>query len=337
MGAFVASSMEIAGYLGELVGYKAGLALTREELAEHLSETPDIRDTVLVTENRQVRLRSEEFEEAVSGLLYRVGNIPTPRPLPPGLAVRRRFQDDPVHSKVVDEILTRSLELLKGEVNTPKGTPLDPRRLLEAVATEFGPPGFNIATALIDEFALQLHISPWAPRQSFDWDDTLQLRDLFVSESLETQYGKFFDQRFIDFLARNPLRLDEINWRRFEGLAGEFFYNAGFRVEMGSGRGDGGVDIRVWAPTDDFEKPPLILVQCKRQREKVSQVIIKALWADVLDEGAQSGLIVTTSALTPSADAVRKARGYSIDAAERRTVQEWIEQLRSPGSGTFLA
>ena len=40
MGAFIASSMTIAGYLGEIVGYKAGLALTREELGEHLSDTP---------------------------------------------------------------------------------------------------------------------------------------------------------------------------------------------------------------------------------------------------------------------------------------------------------
>ena len=43
MGAFWTESMSIAGHLGELVGYKAGLALTREELAEHLSDTPDIR------------------------------------------------------------------------------------------------------------------------------------------------------------------------------------------------------------------------------------------------------------------------------------------------------
>ena len=106
---------------------------------------------------------------------------------------------------------------------------------------------------------------------------------------------------------------------------------------MGPGRADGGVDIRVWDPADNVGKPPLILVQCKRQRDKVSQVVLNALWADVSDEGAQSGLIVTTSALTPSAETVRKARGYPITAVERGTLQDWIEQLRTPGSGTFLA
>ena len=123
--------------------------------------------------------------------------------------------------------------------NTPQGTPLDPLPIFETVATEFGRPGLNIATALIDEIALQLHTSPWMPRRWFDWDDTVQLRDLFLSESLKTQYGTFFDQRFVDYLARNFGRIDEIHWRKFEGLAGEFFEREGFRVEMGPGRADG--------------------------------------------------------------------------------------------------
>ena len=87
MGAFLTTSMWIAGHLGELVGYKAGLALTREELAEHLLDTPDFRDAVLVEEDRWVHVRSEEYEEVVNGLLYQVGNIPTRDPSPPVLAV----------------------------------------------------------------------------------------------------------------------------------------------------------------------------------------------------------------------------------------------------------
>ena len=338
MGAFTTNSRSIAGHLGELVGYKAGLALTREELAEHLSDAPDIRNAVFVAEDRWVRVRSEDYEAAVSKLLYRVGNIPTADPLPPVLAVSRRFAHDPTHSEVVEKVLTRCLELLENQIdNSPQGTPLDPSHLIETVAAEFGHPGVNIAIALLDALVLQQHTSPWVPSRWFDWDDTAQLHDLFLSEGLETQYGTFFDQRFVDYLARNFGRVDEIHWRKFEGLAGEFFEREGFRVEMGPGRADGGVDIRVWDPADNVGKPPLILVQCKRQRDKVSQVVLKALWADVSDEGAQSGLIVTTSALTPSAETVRKARGYPITAVERGTLQDWIEQLRTPGSGTFLA
>ena len=338
MGAIWARSMSIAGHLGELVGYKAGLALTREELADHLVDAPDIRDAILEPEDRWVRVRSEEYESAVSGLLYRVGNLPTPHPLPPVLAVFQRYQHEPTHNEVLEEVLTRCVELLADEVpNTPQGASLDHSHLLETVAAEFGRPGLSIATALLEAIARGQQASPWVHRRWFDWEETAQLRDLFLSEGLETQYGTFLDQRFIDYLARNFQRIDEIHWRKFEGLAGEFFERGGVRVEMGPGRGDGGVDVRVWAPMDDVAKPPLVLVQCKRQQQKVSQVIVKALWADVSDERARSGLIVTTSALTPSAEAVRTARGYPIAAVERQTLRNWIEKLRSPGSGTFLA
>ena len=338
MGAFVINSIEIAGHLGELVGYKAGLALTREEIAEHLVDIPDIRKIVLAEENRRVRVRSEEYQAAFTMLLYQVGNLATPDPLLPVQAVTRRFAHDPTHSKVLDEVINRCLEVLEDQRrNKPEGAPLDGNQLLETVATEFGPPGLKITKALIGEIFLQVHISPWGSRRQFDWDDTAQLQDLFRSESLETQYGTFFDQRFVDYLAQNFGRIGDIHWRKFEGLAGEFFKRAGFQVEMGPGRRDGGVDIRVWSPAEDVAKPPLILVQCKRHKDKVDQVVVKALWADVSHERAQSGLIVTTSALTPGAEITRKARGYRIDAVERPTLRDWIEQLRSPGSGTFLA
>ena len=236
MGAFVASSRWIAGHLGETVGYKAGLALTREEIAAHLSDAPDFRDAVLLEEDLWVRVRSEDYESVVMKLLYRVGNIPTADSLPPVTAVYRRFGHNTPHSEIIEEVLTRCLELFDSQIaNSPHGTPLDPVQLLETVAAEFGPSGIDIAAMLIESIALQLHTTPWAPRRWFDWENTVDLHDLFLSESLETKYGTFFDQRFVDYLSQNFGRIDEINWRKFEGLAGEFFERAGFRVKMGPG------------------------------------------------------------------------------------------------------
>ena len=120
MGAFTTSSRWIAGHLGETVGYKAGLALTREEIAAHLSDAPDFRDIVLAAEDRWVRVRSEDYESVVNKLLYRVGNIPTAAPLPPVAAVYHRFGHDPTHSEIVEEVLTRSLVLLESQIgNSP--------------------------------------------------------------------------------------------------------------------------------------------------------------------------------------------------------------------------
>ena len=112
MGAFETTSRWIAGHLGELVGYKAGLALTREEIAEHLVDAPGIRDAVLAAKDRSLRLRSGVYAEAVSGLLYQVGNLPTANPLPHVSANCHRFAREPTHSKVLLEVITRCTEIL---------------------------------------------------------------------------------------------------------------------------------------------------------------------------------------------------------------------------------
>ena len=98
------------------------------------------------------------------------------------------------------------------------------------------------------------------------WSDIRDLDELFRSERLKSPHGEFFDQRFVDFLAANFDDIDEINWRQFEGLAAEFFNRSGYGVRLGPGRGDDGVDIRLWpSDADDGDtKPAVTLVQCKR-------------------------------------------------------------------------
>jgi hypothetical protein len=59
--------------------------------------------------------------------------------------------------------------------------------------------------------------------------------------------------------------------------------------------------------------PSAVLVQCKRERRKISKTVVKALWADIEAEGADSGLVVTTSALSPGARTLGTGRGYAID------------------------
>jgi len=140
------------------------------------------------------------------------------------------------------------------------------------------------------------------------WKDVVELESLLQSESLETLDGKFIDQRFIDYLDREFGSIDKINWRKFEGLAAEFFDRSGLSVALGPGRNDGNIDVRVWPRDRDADVPPTMLVQCKRQGRKASKVVVRALWADILHEHASSGLIVTTSALSAGAEKVCSAR-----------------------------
>ncbi len=120
-----------------------------------------------------------------------------------------------------------------------------------------------------------------------------------------------------------------MHWRKFEGLTAEFFKREGFRVQLGPGSNDGGVDLRVYPVDATPELPPMILVQCKRQKAKIEKMLVKSVYADVLEENATSGLIVTTSTIAPGAEATRTARNYPIDVADRTTLRTWLAKLRS--------
>jgi restriction system protein len=62
---------------------------------------------------------------------------------------------------------------------------------------------------------------------------------------------------------------------------------------------------------------------------------VKALYADVLHEKAASGLLVTTSSLSPGARKVCEARSYPVKEADRKTIQRWLEEMRKPGAGVI--
>ena len=77
-------------------------------------------------------------------------------------------------------------------------------------------------------------------------------------------------------------------------------------------------------------------MQCKREKSQVGKVVVKALYADVLHEKANSGLIVTTTGLSPGAKKVCTARAYPITGIDRDGLIKWINLMRTPGKGVFM-
>ena len=65
--------------------------------------------------------------------------------------------------------------------------------------------------------------------------------------------------------------------------------------------------------------------------------MIKALWADVVHENASRGVLATTSRVAVGAKKTVTARRYPIEIVEREAVQSWLGELRSPGTGLWLA
>ena len=196
--------------------------------------------------------------------------------------------------------------------------------------------GLMISLEIMENMITYQETSPWSTVRRVNWVNTIDLKNLFTSESLDTFYGSFLDQRYIDFLSNHLDDVGSINWRKFEGLTCEYFKRQGYHVQIGSGRNDGGIDARIWKSQEDKENPPMIIVQCKRQQSKIEKVVVKALWADVLYEKAESGLLVTCSEVSKGAKADCSARGYNIQFAERETLSRWLEGMRTPYKGLTL-
>jgi len=339
MGAVRWRVVDYMEFLSEIVGYKAGVAMSDSEFADQLADMPGYDGFAGLPRKTWIRTRSEIVQSTVAWLLFRLGNIETPITMPPLFDVVRKYLDKPRKLKLLmtvgDELFRftrRALE--RAEKRGEKA--IDPTPLIKQVERKHGVRAAQMAVEMVLSLDRSLHIMPWSRIRMVDWKDTVRLRDLFKNESLTTHYGFFLDQRFIDFLSNNFDRIDEINWRKFEGLAGEFFTREGYHVEMGRGRADQGVDLRVWPDKERATGPPLVIVQCKRQKDKVEQVVVKALWADVVHERARSGLIVTTSRLAPSSETVRKARSYPVEQADRDTLRRWIREMRTPALGITL-
>ena len=331
MGRITLKKSALAGTLSETVGYKSGLALDTKQIADHLGDEADL---IHGAPDDLVTVRSEEMDDIVAALLYKVGNTPTPRVVFPVIDFTRPYRNDASKLEKAYRVVQIFIDVSDADLGGPD--PLDITPALVRCADEMGSEGADLFLEFAALLQLKIHQAPFSRVRSVSWTDTAALRELFESESLATPYGSFLDQRFIDYLAQNFDAIDQMNWRKFEGLTCEFFERNGYHVEIAEGRNDGGIDARIWRVEPLASEPPAILVQCKRQRKKVEKVIVKALWADVVEEGAGSGLIVTTSALAPGADQVRVARSYPVEQADRETLRRWIEAMRTPFAGVFM-
>lgn len=331
----ITSRISLITTISEIVGYKSGLALSQEEVLDHLT---DFHDTLSGEDDEILALRGELYEEMIGRLLYNMGNIPTPTPTFPGITMFHKYKGDRNKLSLFETIFQLFLDLFPAALNESKkdNSPINVTPFIIEAENKFGKIGLKMAWEFIDSIQLCLHVSPLSGFRLIAWKNIEELSDLFKSESLDAVHGAFIDQRFIDYVNRNFDSIDKINWRKFEALTCEFFEKAGFHVEISSGRNDNSIDARIWPEKSSKGLPPTILVQCKRQKRKIDKVVVKALWADVLEENSKSGLIVTTSALSPGAEAVCNARSYRIFQANRDTLKIWIELMRSPYTGVFM-
>lgn len=324
----------LAEVLSEMAGYKVGLALSVEEICDHLADGPGkLADLVRYSEAHGIRIRSEEYEAIHYRLLHRIGYTEDEFDgLPPGIREYHKYKHRPEQLEIHQRMQQLFLEMMD-EAMARGEQRIDPMPFIERCRADLGPIGLKMGYDYVFAWGNALRASPYHRGRWVDWESPLELKKLFTGTDQAPEAGRFIDQRFLDYLSNNTNRLQDMHWRKFEELTAEYFEREGFRVEIGPGSNDDGVDVRLWKPDSPQDSKPTCLVQCKRQKAKIEKVIIKGLAADVQFMEADYGLIVTTSTLSPGAEATITARGYPIQAVEHDAVAKWLERLRTPGTG----
>lgn len=322
-------------YLADLTGFKVGLALSLEELYDHLSGEEGHADLARDSEQNGVRLHSTELDAIAYRLMHRVGYTEEEYDGDHTGAKRFRKYRNSGQEDTHFAVMTAWNQMMPAmmEAAQKSGGGIDPSPYVLHCRRKFGRIGFEMAIEQVKVVDLALRMSLISFQRTETWSDRVSLDQLFHKADHASKYGAFIDQRFIDYLSVNKDRIPDMHWRRFEELTAEFFQRQGFKVDLGPGSNDDGVDVRVWKPDSEPGANPLCLIQCKRQKAKIEKVVIKGLLADVQWENAEYGVIVTSSTLSPGARTTIEARGYPIRAVERDAVATWLTTLRTPGTG----
>jgi restriction system protein len=322
--------------LSETAGYKSGLALSIEEMCDHLVGT-GYEDTLCSSETHSVRIRSEDYDDIFYKLLHRIGYTKEEyNGDVTGIGLFHKYRGtklEPINEGV-QKLFVEIWPLIMQKKMDSGSKLLDPTPYVKSAFDKYGRVGVDMAMEQIKVMDQGMGLSPHSGMRYKEWNNIETLKSLFKGGSGSPEEGKFIDQRFINYLHANQERLTEMHWRKFEELTAEYFDRQGFTVELGPGSGDDGVDVRVWKEgQDENEDTPHIIIQCKRQKKKIEKVVIKGLYSDMKFFKSDYGLIVTTSELSPGSRETITARGYSIEEVDNSGVKSWLTALQKPGSG----
>jgi restriction system protein len=318
MGAIIFSIREYFDAITETVAIKSGLLLTNAETTKILKQEfngefldADDLDTI-------IRVRADEIEYHIQWVRISIGNLPETS-MGPMLASPILM---PWIKKGYDALKT--MDIFVDVYKKSGGITSDAKTVIRNVQEQIDVPEkliIDIALLLAEQQFRSSYIAP----KKVTLDGATPLAKLFSCE-LHGKEG-FMDQAFLDYLAVNSENLEYIHWRNFEKLCAEYFSRQGFKIILGPGSNDGGVDIRAFSEKDPNQ--PLLLIQCKRHHKKniVDIPTVKAFYSDVAYEKAKHGIIATTAYIAPGGKKVTDARNYPLSFAESEVVKQWAKSM----------
>ncbi len=135
------------------------------------------------------------------------------------------------------------------------------------------------------------------------------------------------NQKLLEYFARYPKHLYGLGSRQFEELIAEIWDAFGFEVELTRRTRDGGKDIIAIR-----SKPErlMYLIECKRYgpNNPVGIDIVQRLFGVTYLEGADKGVIVTTSRFTkPALETLRKAN-WLLEGHDFNGLSRWLDKYQ---------
>lgn len=168
--------------------------------------------------------------------------------------------------------------------------------------------------------SVSLHIYPEDQQDRREFFGYFQWH--WICSLVEHDFSDIYQEVFSHF-GENPDALLRLQWRQFEKLLASVFRNQGYEVELGPGRGDGGVDLKLLQrdPIGDI----LTFVQARRNapHRKIKLEPVQALHGASMACGATNSFFVTTSEYLPSARKFAARKNVQMELYTSSEVVEW--------------
>jgi restriction system protein len=303
----------------DVVCVKSGIILTDD----HVIQIINSRDVSWQIDKKRldkvIRIRSEEVEDDIRFVRIKIGNLDEKISPYQFVLKLNEWHEKGVNYKPVFDAF---IEISKDHQNKT----LDPLFIVKEIRRRTKLPELFILEVIKLIADHQFQDSSYVPLEKAVWDGGTPLSKLFNCEIVPGD-NTFFDQKFLDYLAKNQDDLEKIHWRNFERFCAEFFNRLGYVIQLGPGSKDGGIDIRAF--DENNRQSPLIVIQCKRYKveKKVDIETVKAFYTDVLFEKAKHGVIVTTSHVAPGGKKTSQARSFPLSFAENEDVKKWAQTM----------
>jgi len=204
MGHILMPSFAFRAALSEDAGVRSGFALSEADMLAHLPAGHRLREGLEA--NVAMRVASDDYA-AVGDLLYALGATDQPGMPTLGMRLMQLAGRDWREFATLDEMMT--IEAVASHYLHLRNTNDSGQAaiLAELKAMVVGKAG--VWDALHEAMVQHLAFSPFFTR-SVDQADSIALDTLFTSEQLPVAPERYFDQRFINYLASQPDRLKDI-------------------------------------------------------------------------------------------------------------------------------